>query len=117
MGRARDAWGQLSAALEKQDVDTIRDLYTVDAVYLEPQNPPHEGNLLIQAYLSSWLQARDNIDITTKRVLESSDGLTLAVEWSLSYFAGGRRWNNLPRSSWFDLSEHEPALRYHRDYY
>ena len=117
MGRARDAWEQLGAALEKQDVDTIRDLYTVDAIYLEPQNPPHEGNLLIQAYLSSWLQARDGVDITTKRLLESADGLTVAVEWSLSYFAGGRRWNNLPRSSWFDLSEDEAAFRYHRDYY
>ena len=117
MGRARDAWEQLSAALEKQDVDTILELYAVDAVYLEPQNPPHEGNLLIQAYLNSWMQAREGIDITTKRLLESADGLTLAVEWSLSYFAGGRRWSNIPRASWFDMSENEPAVRYQRDYY
>lgn len=117
MGRARDAWEQLSAALEKQDVQVIGDLYTVDAVYLEPHNPPHEGSLLIQAYLNSWLQARENIDITTSRLVESSDGLTVAVEWSMSYTAGGRRWNNIPRSSWLDLSEHEPAFRYHRDYY
>jgi ketosteroid isomerase-like protein len=115
MGRARDRWEALSAAFEKTDVEAILDLYSADAVYYEPQNPPHEGNRLIQAYLNSWLQARENLDITTKRVLESADGQVLAVEWSLSYTAAGRRWANLPRSSWFEVDGDQ--IRYHRDYY
>lgn len=116
MGRARDRWEELSAAMERSDVKAIVDLYAPDAVWLEPQNPPHETNLLIQAYLSSWLQARENLGITTNRVLESDDGDTLAVEWSVSYDAGGRRWNALPRSSWIELDANGD-VRYQRDYY
>jgi ketosteroid isomerase-like protein len=115
LGRARDLWEELSTALEKQDVEAIRDLYAPESVFLEPQNPPHEGNLLIQAYLSSWLGAREAVGVTTKRMLESQDGTTLAVEWAISYTAGGRRWNDLPRSSWFEVDD--DGIRYHRDYY
>lgn len=115
MGRAREMWEQLGAALEKQDIDTIGDLYAADSVYLEPQNPPHEGDLLIKAYMNSWLQAREDVSVTTKRILESTDGALLAVEWSLSYSAGGRRWRDLPRSSWLEADE--AGIRYHRDYY
>ncbi|HEY8340370.1 MAG TPA: nuclear transport factor 2 family protein, partial [Egibacteraceae bacterium] len=112
MGRARELWQELTAALEKQDTDAIVELYAPDAVFLEPQNPPHEGNLLIQAYLNSWLQARESIDIATSRLLESADGKTLAVEWTLSYTAGNRRWT-LPRSSWLEVDE--DGITYHRD--
>jgi len=115
MARARDLWERLSVALEKQDVAGLPELYALDAVFLEPHNPPHETDLLIQAYLSSWLQARENIDITTKRMVESADGSTLAVEWGISYTAGGRRWTDLPRSSWFEVED--DLIRYHRDYY
>jgi hypothetical protein len=115
MARARDLWESLSVALEKQDIESLPDLYAPDGVYLEPQNPPHETNRLIQAYLSSWLQARDNIDINTKRMLESPDGTTLAVEWAISYTAAGRRWTDLPRSSWFEVED--DVIRYQRDYY
>lgn len=114
MGRARDLWEELGAAMERQDDKTIVDLYTRDAVWLEPHNPPHETNLLIQAYLASWLGARQNIEVSTKRVLESDDGTVLAVEWAVSYDAGGRRWNNLPRSSWLEAEGN--AIRYQRDY-
>lgn len=114
MGRARDAWEQLSAAYEKQDVEVILDLYADDAVFLEPNNPPHETNKLIQAYLNSWLGARESIDVTTKRMLESEDGSMIAVEWTISYTAGGRRWNDLPRASWFEVDG--GRIRYHRDY-
>ncbi|CAN5301858.1 MAG: nuclear transport factor 2 family protein [Euzebyales bacterium] len=116
MGRARDRWEELSSAMEQQDEATIVDLYSADAVWLEPQNPPHETNLLIQAYLNSWLQAREDVDITTKRLLESDDGTTLAVEWAVSYIAGGRRWNALPRSSWLEIDD-DGLIRYQRDYY
>ena len=115
MARARDLWESLSVALEKQDVAGLPELYAADAVFLEPHNPPHDTDLLIQAYLSSWLQARENIDITTKRMVESADGSTLAVEWAISYTAGGRRWTDLPRSSWFEVEN--DLIRYHRDYY
>lgn len=115
MGRARDQWEQLSAAFAKQDADALLDIYATESIFLEPHNPPHEGRLLIQAYLNSWLQARENVEVTTKRVLESGDGSTVAVEWTVSYTAGGRRWNDLPRSSWFEADEQ--GIRYHRDYY
>ncbi|HUH06205.1 MAG TPA: nuclear transport factor 2 family protein [Egibacteraceae bacterium] len=115
MGGARDEWERLSSAFEQQDVEALLDLYAPDSVYLEPHNPPHEGNRLIQAYLSSWLQARDSIDVAVDRMLVSDDGLTLAVEWSISYSAGGRRWNNLPRSSWIEVDD--GGIRYHRDYF
>lgn len=115
MGRAREMWEQLGAALEKQDTEAIGALYAPDSVYLEPQNPPHEGNLLIQAYLNSWLQARADVSAATKRILESPDGATVAVEWSLSYSAGGRRWSDLPRASWIEVDDQ--GIRYHRDYY
>jgi ketosteroid isomerase-like protein len=114
MGRARELWEQLSDALEQQDVEVLLDLYAPEAVWLEPQNPPHETNKLIQAYLNSWLQARDNIDVATKRILESEDGSTLAVEWTISYTAGGRRWNHLPRSSWIEADDE--GIRFQRDY-
>ncbi len=115
MARARDLWESLSVVLEKQDIAALPDLYAADAVFLEPHNPPHETDRLIQAYLSSWLQARENIDINTKRMVESADGTTLAVEWTISYTAGGRRWTDLPRSSWFEVED--DLIRYHRDYY
>lgn len=115
MARARDLWEALSVAYEKQDVDVVADLYATDAVMLEPHNPPHETNLLIQAYLNSWLQARENIDVSVKRMVESPDGATLAVEWGISYTAGGRRWTDLPRSSWLEVAD--DVIRYHRDYY
>jgi ketosteroid isomerase-like protein len=114
MGRTRELWEQLSAALEKHDDATVAELYALEAVYLEPNNPPHEGRTLIRAYLNSWMQAREDLDITVTRVLESGDGTTLAVEWTLSYTAGGRRWANLPRSSWFEVGDQ--GILYHRDY-
>lgn len=115
MGRARDLWEQLSAAFEQQDNEALGDIYATESVYLEPQNPPHEGRLLIQAYLNSWLQARESVGVTTKRLLESADGQAIAVEWTISYAAGGRRWNDLPRSSWIEADGE--GIRYHRDYY
>ncbi len=115
MGRAKQLWDELSAALERKDADAIVDLYAQDATWLEPQNPPHETNLLIQAYLKDWMEPRENLDITTKRMLESDDGATLAVEWTVTYSAGGRRWKDLPRSSWLEAGDE--GIRYHRDYY
>lgn len=115
MGRARQAWETFSAALERHDDQALRDLFAEESVYLEPNNPPHEGNLLIQAYLSSWMSAREDLDVTVSRLLESEDGLTVAIEWTLSYTAAGRRWSNLPRSSWMEVDDR--GVRYHRDYY
>lgn len=115
MGLAQQWWERLVLAFEQQDVEALLDLYAPGSVFLEPHNPPHEGNLLIQAYLSSWLQAREEISIATRRQLESPEGSTLAVEWTVSYTAGGRRWQELPRSSWLDVDD--DGIQYHRDYY
>lgn len=116
MGAARDRWEELAAAFEQRDEGTIVKLYAPDAVWLEPQNPPHESNLLIQAYLSSWLQAREDIDVITSRLLESHDGAMAAVEWTISFTAAGRRWNNMARSTWVDVDP-EGLIRYQRDYF
>ena len=117
MGRARELWEAYCAAIERQDADAIVDLYTPDAVWLEPQNPPHETNLLIQAYLKDWVFARENLDVTVTRILESADGLTLASEWTVSYSAVGRRWKDLPRSTWIEVDESFNAIRFQRDYW
>ncbi len=116
MGRARQLWEELGAAMERADADAIVELYAPDAVWLEPHNPPHETNLLIQAYLKDWLLARESVDVNVKRMLESDDGRTVAVEWAVSYTAGGRRWNDLPRSTWIEVDEATDAIRYQRDY-
>lgn len=117
MGRARDLWERLSTAVERRDDDAIVELYAVDAVWLEPHNPPHETNALIQAYLKDWLMARENLDVNVKRMLESDDGRTVAVEWTVSYTAAGRRWKDLPRTSWIEVDDVADAIRYQRDYY
>lgn len=116
MGAARDRWEELSAAYEQRDDDTIVKLYAPDALWLEPHNPPHESNLLIQAYLASWLQSREDVDVTTSRLLEAGDGSIAAVEWTISFTAVGRRWNNLARSTWLDVDQ-EGRIRYQRDYF
>jgi ketosteroid isomerase-like protein len=117
MGRARELWDSYCTALERQDADALVDLFTPDAVWLEPQNPPHETNLLIQAYLKDWVLARENIDVNVKRLLESPDGVLLAAEWSVSYSAAGRRWSDLPRSTWLEVDETTDAIRFQRDYW
>ena len=117
MGRARELWEAYCAAIERADADAMVDLYTLDAVWLEPQNPPHETNLLIQAYLKDWVFAREDVSINVIRLLESADGLTLAAEWTVSYSAGGRRWNDVPRSSWIEVDEAADAIRFQRDYW
>jgi ketosteroid isomerase-like protein len=117
MGRARELWETYCTALERQDADALIDLFTPDAVWLEPQNPPHETNLLIQAYLKDWVLARENIDVNVKRLLESPDGLLLSAEWSVSYSAAGRRWTDLPRASWVEVDETTNAIRFQRDYW
>lgn len=115
MGRAAARWDQLTAAMEAVDDGALTDAYADDAIYLEPQNPPHEGVKLIVAYLNSWLQAREGLDVTTRRLLESDDESTIAVEWSLSYTAGGRRWS-LNRCSWLEVDS-DDRIVYHHDYY
>lgn len=115
MGRARELWEQLSAAMEKHDDTAVAELYATESVFYEPNNPPHEGRTLIRSYLNSWMQAREDLDITIARLIESDDGRTLAAEWTMSYTAAGRRWANLPRSSWIEVDDR--GIRYHRDYY
>jgi limonene-1,2-epoxide hydrolase len=115
MGRAEERWDALMTAWKEQDFAAIEDMYAPDAVYNEPFNPPHNGNLLIVAYLKDFLGAKSEIDTSVKRLVEADDGSTLGVEWSLSYTAAGRRWTDLPRASFLDVDE-DGVITYHRDY-
>lgn len=115
MGHAAEAWERLSGMLASADVSGIPELYAADALFLEPYNPPHRGNLLIQAYLKDWLAGKDEVTVEVVRLIEGADDATLAVEWTISYSAGGRRWNDLPRASFFAFGD-DGRIVYHRDY-
>ena len=47
MSRAVDAWKRFVTVLTTGEVADVLDLYSANALYLEPYNPPHRGNLLI----------------------------------------------------------------------
>ena len=115
VGRAVDAWERLSSALTSGDVSDVLELYGADALYLEPYNPPHRGNLLIQAYLKDWLGGKSDVAVEELRRLESPAGDTVAVEWTISYDAAGRRWSGLPRATFLTVDD-EGHVAYHRDY-
>jgi hypothetical protein len=115
VGHAAEAWDRLSGMLTDADVSGVPALYAADALYLEPYNPPHRGNLLIMAYLKDWLGGKEDIAIEAKRVIESADGAGLGVEWTISYNAAGRRWSDLPRASFFGFGD-DGRIEYHRDY-
>lgn len=115
MGHAADVWDRLTGMMESGDLDGLADLYEADSIYLEPYNPPHRGDLLIMAYLKDFFDGKDEVDIQEKRVIESTDGDRVAIEWTISYTAGGRRWNELPRASFLQLDS-EGLITYHRDY-
>ena len=115
MGNAAEFWDRLSQVFATTDTADIPDLYSNDALYLEPYNPPHRGNLLIQAYLKDWIAGKEEIVADAKRVIESADGKELAVEWTVSYTAAGRRWSDLPRASFFEFDDDGRCI-YHRDY-
>lgn len=101
--------------LESGDLADLPTLYDIDAVYLEPYNPPHNGNLLIHAYLKDYLSGKDDLAIEDRRVIEGTDAHSLAVEWTISYTAGGRRWNDLPRATFFEFND-DGLITYQRDY-
>ncbi len=115
MVKAAETWEQLAQMLMRDDVSGVVDLYADDALYLEPYNPPHRGNLLIQAYLKDWLGGKSEIVVDAQRIVASDDGKDLGVEWTISYTAAGRRWNELPRASFFTLND-DGRILYHRDY-
>jgi hypothetical protein len=115
VGRAVDVWQRLSEALTSGDVTDVVELYGPDAIYLEPYNPPHRGNLLIQAYLKDWLGGKADVAIDVKRLLESPAGDAAGIEWTISYDAAGRRWSDLPRATFIALDA-DGQVTYHRDY-
>ncbi len=115
MGQAAQAWDKLSSMLSEANFDAITDIYGNDALFLEPYNPPHRGNLLTQAYMKDYFHGKTNIAVDVLKALESEDGRTVAVEWTLSYDAAGRRWNNLPRATFIELDD-DGLVAYHRDY-
>jgi ketosteroid isomerase-like protein len=115
LGHAAETWETFAGMLAADDVSDVPTLYAVDALYLEPYNPPHRGNLLIQAYLKDWLGGKEEITVESSRVIESPDERSLGVEWTISYTAAGRRWSDLPRASFFGFAE-DGRIDYHRDY-
>lgn len=115
MGHAAESWDAWQAMMESGDLDDMQELYDIDALYLEPYNPPHRGNLLIHSYLKDYLGGKEDVSIDAVRVIEADDSSQLAVEWTISYESGGRRWNELPRASFFEFDE-DGHIAYHRDY-
>jgi glycerol kinase len=73
------------------------------------------GNLLIQAYLKDWLVGKEDVAVDAALVLESADGDAVGVEWTISYTAAGRRWNDLPRATFLRLDADGRVVQ-HRDY-
>jgi ketosteroid isomerase-like protein len=110
-----DAWKRFVAVVTSGDVSDVLDLYSANALYLEPYNPPHRGNLLIQSYLKDWMGGKEGVEIEELAVIPSEDGTGVGVEWTISYTAAGRRWNALPRASFLRLGE-DGLVIYHRDY-
>lgn len=115
MAHKAEVWDRLVGMFESADVSDLPELYAADALYLEPYNPPHRGNLLIEAYLKDYFGGKEDIAITSRQVIEDAPGNGLAVEWSISYTAAGRRWNDLPRASFFTFDD-DGRITHHRDY-
>ena len=113
MGRAYDAWKKIKVAWMDGDPEPLLDVYSMDAVYLEALNPPHEGPDLIRSYLSDFLTGRPNIDITETRVIDGGD--SCAVEWAFSYDQPTRRVSNLRRCT-VRVVDANGLVKSHRDY-
>ncbi len=115
MAHKAEVWDRLVGMFEAADVDDLPELYAADALYLEPYNPPHRGNLLIQAYLKDYFGGKEDIKIANRHVIEDEAGNGLAVEYSISYTAAGRRWSDLPRATFFTFDD-DGRIVYQRDY-
>ena len=115
MSRSVDAWKRFVTVLTTGEVGDVLDLYGADALYLEPYNPPHRGNLLIQSYLKDWMGGKEGVEVDELAVIRSEDGTGVGVEWTISYTAAGRRWNALPRATFLRLDD-AGLVTYHRDY-
>jgi len=115
VSQAVEAWKRFAAMLQTGEVGDASSLYSANALYLEPYNPPHRGNLLIQSYLKDWMGGKEDVAIDELAVIPSEDGAGIGVEWTISYTAAGRRWNALPRASFMRLGD-EGLVTYHRDY-
>lgn len=116
MADAAATWDRLKEMLESGELGDLPSLYDQDALFLEPYNPPHRGNLLIHAYLKDYISGKENIVIETKRLISDEDGSDFAVEWTLSYDAAGRRWNELPRGTFFGVDVETGLITYQREY-
>lgn len=115
MAHKAEVWDRLVGMFEAADVSDLPELYAADALYLEPYNPPHRGNLLIEAYLKDYFGGKDDIKIDNRHVIEDEPGNGLAIEYTISYTAAGRRWNDLPRATFFTFDD-DGRIVYQRDY-
>ena len=116
MADAATMWERLKGMLESGDLGDLPSMYDQDALFLEPYNPPHRGNLLIQAYLKDYLSGKDDVVIETVRLVSDEDGSDFAVEWTLSYDAAGRRWSELPRATFFGVDNDTGLIVHQREY-
>jgi ketosteroid isomerase-like protein len=115
VSQAVDAWKRFVTVLTTAEVGDVLALYSADALYLEPYNPPHRGNLLIQSYLKDWMSGKEGVEVVELAVIPAEDGSGVGVEWTISYTAAGRRWNTLPRATFLRLDD-SGLVSYHRDY-
>lgn len=115
MSQAVDAWKRFATVLMTGEIGDVLGLYSTNSLYLEPYNPPHRGNLLIQSYLKDWMGGKEAVDIDELAVIAAEDGSGVGVEWTISYTAAGRRWNALPRATFLRLGD-GGLVTYHRDY-
>jgi ketosteroid isomerase-like protein len=115
VGQAAEAWKRVVTVLTTGDVGDVLDLYGANALFLEPYNPPHRGNLLIHSYLKDWMGGKEDVAIDELAVIESPEGDSVGVEWTISYTAAGRRWNALPRATFLRIGD-DGHVAYHRDY-
>lgn len=113
MGRAYDSWKKVREAWVTADTEALWHVYADNGVYLEAFNPPHEGREGISGYLSDFVNARPNMEITETRVIDGGDAVT--VEWVFAYDQPARRATNLRRCSVI-VVDRDGAITYHRDY-
>ncbi|NDC90111.1 MAG: hypothetical protein EB075_15155 [Bacteroidetes bacterium] len=89
VGQAADAWDRIVTVLTTGDVKDVLDLYGANALYLEPYNPPHRGNLLIQSYLKDWMGGKEDVAAI---IAAGSLAITTACIMSLARASAGLAW-------------------------
>ena len=72
VSQAVDAWKRFVEVLTTGDVGDVLDLYSANPLYLEPYNPPHRGNLLIQSYMKDWMGGKEGVEVDEFAVIPAA---------------------------------------------